>query len=497
MRRVCYRPYVSAVIAAAVVSVAAFAPRAAAEPAFEEARPLKSPAARNGSAATGASKPVKRRPAETVSDDNPLVIVIGGDLGLSGSDQPVSPKGAYRHGARHDWADLTRHLGLLVNGDINFANLETVVTDKNTIAPAQKKFRFRSHPDGVRHLVKLGFNAFSLANNHAIDYGATGMRETLRHIGSLKQQGLALTAGLGMGDDAFAAAVMSVRGTRVALGAVGIGGVSPGSGRVGMAGYHASRDFLATVHNLVGSTADYHILSAHFGSELQVAPTTSDVKKLRDLALVANGVDLVIGHHAHVAAGIQRVGHRYVLFGMGNLLHPGMQNMARFNRCRDFGLMARLMLTRDGSGRLVVRAIQTIALTDMHLRARQLSAAEGARRIEVLNFHASGLDDKSAAADGVRFRIEQDGTGLYCSPEALHAGGLLGKLCAGWAPTTLTSANHRSIAAACGGRVAIANRSGTSGSRSAKSNRKPPSSNLRKVAQSPRYSFQDVLESGN
>ena len=100
-----------------------------------------------------------------------MVIVVGGDIGLSGSDQPVSAKGAYRHGARYDWADLTRHLGLLVNGDINFANLETVVTDKNSLPPTPKKFRFRSHPVGVQHLVKLGFNAFSLANNHAIDYG--------------------------------------------------------------------------------------------------------------------------------------------------------------------------------------------------------------------------------------------------------------------------------------------------------------------------------------
>ncbi|MCB1510828.1 MAG: CapA family protein, partial [Hyphomicrobiaceae bacterium] len=184
-----------------------------------------------------------------------MVIVVGGDIGLSGSDQPVSAKGAYRHGARYDWADLTRHLGLLVNGDINFANLETVVTDKNSLPPTPKKFRFRSHPVGVQHLVKLGFNAFSLANNHAIDYGHAGMRETLRNIASLKQHGLALTAGLGMGDNAFAPAIMSVRGAQVALAAVGIGGVSPRNGRVGMAGFHSDGDFLASLHSRVVTAA--------------------------------------------------------------------------------------------------------------------------------------------------------------------------------------------------------------------------------------------------
>ena len=391
------------------------------------------------------------------STARPVIIVIGGDLGLGGSDQPISPLGAYRHGTRHPWADVTRHIKPLLIGDLNFANLETVVTDRKSLSPAEKRFRFRSHPEGVRHLLRTGFNAFSLANNHAIDFGTAGIRDTLHHIRRFEGFGLKLWSGLGTSAEAFEPGRISIRGARIRMTAVGIGGVSPTSTRVGMPGYRSSRDFDKALDTLAATPADYRIFSAHYGQELQVRPSTGAVQKFRDRAVNANGIDLVIGHHAHTVAGIQSIGGKLIFYGMGNLLHPGMQNMARFNRCRDYGLIARIHLTPNREGRLTARAVEVIPITDMHLMAKPMPASAAARRIEVLNYLATGLDDVASRASGVRFQTRDNGTGLYCTQHAKLADGPLGALCRNWTPPDPVKASDlRNLRYACGGSALIA-----------------------------------------
>lgn len=46
------------------------------------------------------------------------------------------------------------------------------------------------YPNSIRHLVKRGFNLMSLANNHSMDYGVAGFKETLKHIEPLLKIGL-------------------------------------------------------------------------------------------------------------------------------------------------------------------------------------------------------------------------------------------------------------------------------------------------------------------
>jgi hypothetical protein len=77
-----------------------------------------------------------------------------------------------------------------VDGDLAFANVETVVTDRNDLSPESEgkdaPFHFRSHPAAVKALMDVGFNMFALANNHAFDYGATGIDETLYPLHPLR-----------------------------------------------------------------------------------------------------------------------------------------------------------------------------------------------------------------------------------------------------------------------------------------------------------------------
>ncbi len=409
-----------------------------------------------------AQPPTAAKPIVPTRDT--LTIVLGGDLGLGGSDQPVHLEGAIRHGARQSWAELTRGLASLMDGDINFANLETVVTDRNDLNPVSKAFNFRSHPAGIRHLLGVGLNVVSTANNHAIDYGEPGIRETLHHLSGLSDAGLKGLPGIGIGRaEVLAPADIEVKNARVRISAIGIGGgglpTSPQpSLRAGMASYQAPADFRDIVHELATSNGDIRMLSVHYGTELQVRPSATDERRLR-MAAVAGSIDIIAGHHAHVAAGVQEIDGRLIFYGLGNLLHPGMQNMDRLGICRDYGILARVHLARAAGERFRLRAIEIVTLRDMHQSTRVRDSDAGRLRIEVLNHLAAGLDDRSGGARGVRFAPQVDGSGLYCAPEAAANSDRIGRLCQSFAqPEPPPPALARRITQACGGSDLIAHR---------------------------------------
>src|SRR5690606_29508308 len=77
------------------------------------------------------------------------VVTLAGDTGLNGSYQPVYASFGTKGGERWKWEDATAGIAREIDGDVNFANLETVVTDRNDIEPNLKLFAFRTHPDGV------------------------------------------------------------------------------------------------------------------------------------------------------------------------------------------------------------------------------------------------------------------------------------------------------------------------------------------------------------
>lgn len=364
-----------------------------------------------------------------------VTLIVGGDLGFGGSRQPVVATAGVRHGRRHGFAKLTQHIRPLLKSDLAFANLESVVTATNQLAALDKTFVFRMHPNGVAHLVEAGFNVLSTANNHAIDYGSTGLRHTIRHLVRLKSAGLVAAHGVAStAEQVFKPARFTRNGATFAFAAAGIGGVQAQKSTPGQASYRSSADFKRLTTSLGRAQVDYRMLSVHYGAELQVRPDRPSRTKLGGISVAQRGIDLVIGHHAHTPAGIQRVGRGLVFYGLGNLLHLGMQDMGKFGICRDFGLLAKLHLISDPQpgGRMVAQAVELFALRDMHVASRPRTGGNGRDRIEVIN--ALGRELNDATGRGLLFVPRKDGSGLYCAPGAASIGGAVGRLCRGWQP---------------------------------------------------------------
>jgi poly-gamma-glutamate capsule biosynthesis protein CapA/YwtB (metallophosphatase superfamily) len=386
-----------------------------------------------------------------------MTIVLVGDAGFNPTDAKVDANGLRRGRKVTAFSHLLGGIAADIDGDLAFINLETVVTDRNDLASEGKgkgAFHFRSHPAALKALIHAGFNLFSLANNHSFDYGGAGIEETLYHLAVANTEKAIAYAGIGSNfDEAIKPGCIDVDGTRIGFSAIGITtGDEPqyraGPDSPGQAAYRDRPDFEATVTKLLALPADYRILSIHYGLEGRVIPDERQLADWRTYAAEQEGIDLIVGHHPHVAQGVELNGKSLIFYGLGNFLHPGTAELTRFGLCRDYGLMAKVHLARiDGTWR--VEAIEAIPLTNTQVRPARFSPKESEKRIYALNHLAAGLDD-GKNAKGVRFTPQANGSGLYCADGAAALGGKLATLCQGWQqPAELDQKLAARIEAAC------------------------------------------------
>ena len=376
--------------------------------------------------------------ADPPAADDSIKLVVVGDVGLNKNRQPVRADGFVRGNRLYKWSELTQHITKLIDGDINFMNLETVITDSNKLHPEKKGVNFRTHPNGLAHMLGLGFNLMSLANNHAGDYGTDGVRQTLHNV-ALQNGKVLGAAGLGVDrKEATEPATFRRRGKSFALGALGINAARRRVGKhhPGAAGARFGPDWRDVTRRLRNTGGEFRMLSVHEGPERRVRPDEPMRKRWRS-AMQNGSADLIIGHHSHVVRGIERNKNGFIFYGLGNFLLVGDRNLRRvwsYKLCRDFGLLARVYLRPNERGRLRVRAIQIVPMTGVSRITRRMPAAEARKRVAVLNYLGRLLDDKRSGARGVRFTPQTDGSGLYCEPGAGTDPGRVGHLCAGYHP---------------------------------------------------------------
>ena len=377
-----------------------------------------------------------------------ITLVVVGDVGLNRNQLDVDERGVLEGGGVLEWSDLTEGIDNLIDGDLNFMNLETVVTDRNDLPPGDKKqkspYLFRSHPRGVEHLADRGFNLVSAANNHAYDYGADGVLETIAHLSALATTKNGFHwAGVGKNREAAARpSVFDHRGAKVAFSAIGIVTNMLKSHRAtedkpGSLGYRYEDDWKLVTGKLLSAKADLKILSIHYGKEREVQCDSKQFDEWR-WAAREQGADVVVGHHAHVVRGVELHQGKVIFYGLGNFLIRGARDMRSQKKLavvRDYGLLAKVHLKLDKRGAYRARAIEIVPIVDMHRKAKRWDdAEESKKRVEVVNALATRLDDPKAGSVGVRFQVRDDGSGLYCVDGAAKDKGAIGTLCKRFRP---------------------------------------------------------------
>ena len=249
--------------------------------------------------------------AALANDDDAVhdtTVVAVGDIMLGGTATPELARMGYDYPFEHVSTVLRR-------GNVVFGNLEGPLTRRGTAAG--KQYVFRSPPQLVAPaLARAGFSVLSLANNHSMDYGLEGLRDTVQ---ALMQAGIRHA---GAGDDLTAArqpAIIETNGARVAVLAYSLTFPEEfwaGPDRPGTAFGHENQvraDVAAARQR-----ADIVLVSFHWGREGTVEPRDYQITLGR--AAIDAGAAAVVGHHPHLLQGIGRYRDGVILYSLGNFV---------------------------------------------------------------------------------------------------------------------------------------------------------------------------------
>lgn len=240
-----------------------------------------------------------------------ITLAFGGDVHFTGRTARLLSEPATAFG---------RVIPLLSNADLAIVNLETAVTTRGK--PEPKRYLFRAPVSAYTALRAAGIDAASLANNHALDYGQTGLLDTLDNA---KRASYPVFGAGADATEAYRPWITEVRGVRVAV--LGFSQIRM------LASTWAARDDrpgIAMAWNVERAVAavtaarrdaDLVIVFNHWGQEGNECPT-ADQKRFAG-KLAGAGADIVVGTHAHTLQGDGWLGETYVAYGLGNFLWYG------------------------------------------------------------------------------------------------------------------------------------------------------------------------------
>lgn len=213
----------------------------------------------------------------------------------------------------YPWGNL---LPLLLKNDLNIINLETTLTHSKELMP--KTFNYKATPDKVETLNIANIDVCNLANNHILDFGTSGLHETIE---TLEQANIAHT-GAGM-NIAEAAAPTIIERNGISIGIIGYTDNEPG--------WKAADDKPGTNYIHVGDIAtakqqldmfkdkvDVVIASIHWGPNMREHPTQEFITFAH--AMIDAGVDIIHGHSAHIFQGIELYGNGLIMYDTGDFV---------------------------------------------------------------------------------------------------------------------------------------------------------------------------------
>jgi poly-gamma-glutamate capsule biosynthesis protein CapA/YwtB (metallophosphatase superfamily) len=320
-----------------------------------------------------------RRPAGA----EPTLLFLGDTAPTDAATETLRARG-------WDWpfsatADVVRAADLAV------ANLEAAVAGADVPFSVWKRYRYRVEPEAMAALARGGIDVVGLANNHAMDCGRAGLAATLGSVG---------LPSFGAGTDEAAARrglLVHLGGARVAL----LAYLEPTwtdavwsrafarAGRPGVARL-SPRAVLEDVAR-VRRQADVVIAFVHWGENYQDVTAS---QRFFARALADAGVDLIVGHHPHVAQPLGMVGRTLCAYSIGNYAFGTPGHASLF-----VGLMLRATLRAKRLARVELLPLD-VQNRRVRFRPRPLSGEAARRALEPIA--------RVSREQGVPLRIDGD-----------------------------------------------------------------------------------------
>ncbi|AGA34698.1 Capsule biosynthesis protein capA [Thioalkalivibrio nitratireducens DSM 14787] len=240
------------------------------------------------------------------------------------------------------WGDALGELARF-RPSVRLINLETSITRHSVPWPG-KAIHYRMHPGNARCLQPAGIDFCALANNHVLDWGHEGLRETCR---VLDRMGIA-HAGAGANELSASrpACVQPGPGARVLIWSIGLadsGIPREWAARDEQAGVWRAgnaREGAEALVQQIGSEkrpGDLAVVSVHWGSNWGYRiPREHTILARR---LIDAGADLIHGHSSHHIRGMELYRGRPILYGCGDFIndYEGLRGYESFRP--DLALM--------------------------------------------------------------------------------------------------------------------------------------------------------------
>lgn len=295
--------------------------------------------------------------------------------------------------------------------DARVINLETSVTRSTGFARG-KSVHYRMSPENLPALTVARPDACALANNHVLDFGPPGLRETLDALA-----GAGLRAA-GAGRDASEArqpAVVPVpgggRAVIFACGAACSGiprgwaatATRPGVDFLPALSGRAADDVIGRVQ-AVKQAGDIAVVSIHWGSNWGYDVDDDQVRFAR--RLIDGGADVIHGHSSHHPRPVEIYRGRLILYGCGDCIddYEGISGYESFRG--DLRLLYFASVAADTG---TLGALRMVPMQARKMQLRQASTADTEWLRRVLGRISQGF--------GSRISCQPDGT-LTLQPPA-------------------------------------------------------------------------------
>ena len=290
----------------------------------------------------------------------PVVIYAVGDIALVGN--------AERELGGHFPDAFAKVKPLLSDRDVAICNLEAPLTRRGQEF-VDKEFRFRAPAEALPAIQDAGFNVFGLANNHLMDFGAVGLKDTLAALEEARVYHAGAGANLAA---ARRPAVVSLpeRKTSVAVLSYAMtfpeeffatrlkSGTAPGNIE------YVGEDVAAAKR-----VAPIVVVAAHWSEELLQTP--KDYQRETAHLAIEQGAALVVGHHPHVLQGVEFYRDGVIFYSLGNFAFGSYSQ-----RCRTSAI-ARLEFSPEGKLQKVEAIPVWVYNPEVNFQPRPLSGKEG------------------------------------------------------------------------------------------------------------------------
>jgi len=268
----------------------------------------------------------------TSSNENfKLNCIFVGDITFNRTMEDITDKKGYDY--------LFRNVdSMLKAADYVSCNFESAITSK----PVKKDSFYYANKYAAKGLKFNKFTVVSLANDHVLDYGLEGLKDT---VYTLNESNLPFAGANITKKEAENYNMRDINGIKVAT--LGFNDIKSNS--KGGVLECEPETFLRLIQN-ANKKADLVIVNCHWGEEYETKQSSRQEKFAR--AMVDAGADIVIGHHPHVLQPIEIYKDSLICYSLGNFIFD-----QGWSRTKDSALV-NYKLNENGIGEISILPIR-------------------------------------------------------------------------------------------------------------------------------------------